>query len=164
MRREATHQSDSSWNRNHNCSAVAAARILEDPKVWQRIRDEAEELWTRRECFFEDGEGLAGEGEWRVCTIFHADKPMYLRNDGIGGEHGTLTAKLIRAAWPGHCRSVYGGRTMLSLLRGRTHVWPHSGPSNLRLRTLLPLKVPNGTYRMRVGDSGDARHLRGWCS
>ena len=143
------------------CSAVAAAKILEDPANWQRIRDEAEDLWSRRECFSVDGENLAGEGDWHVCTIFQADKPAYFRNDGVGREQGTITGEIVRLAWPEPCRSVYGGRTMLSLLRGRTHVWPHSGPSNLRIRTLLPLKVPDGTYRMRVGDEGAARHLRG---
>eukprot|EP01046_Picozoa_sp_COSAG06_P030656 COSAG06_NODE_2925_length_6082_cov_7.451613_7_plen_122_part_00 len=40
----------------------------------------------------------------------------------------------------------------LSTLRGATHIWPHCGPTNARLRVHFPLLVPRGKYTLTVGD------------
>eukprot|EP01047_Picozoa_sp_COSAG01_P056560 COSAG01_NODE_6429_length_3670_cov_6.618594_4_plen_210_part_00 len=39
-----------------------------------------------------------------------------------------------------------------SVLQGAAHIWPHCGPSNARLRLHLPLAVPEGDYRLVVGE------------
>ena len=40
----------------------------------------------------------------------------------------------------------------LSVLGGAAHLWPHCGPTNARLRLHVPLSVPEGDYRLVLGD------------
>jgi hypothetical protein len=38
----------------------------------------------------------------------------------------------------------------LSALQGATHIWPHCGPTNARIRLHVPLAVPPGDYTLTV--------------
>lgn len=58
-------------------------------------------------------------------------------------EQTPFTCRLIEDFSPASgCRR---GQTKFSVMEGRTHVWPHCGPTNCRLRAHLGLVIPNGT-------------------
>lgn len=48
-------------------------------------------------------------------------------------------------------RSCKRGQVKFSVMHPGTHVWPHCGPTNCRLRAHLGLKVPLQTY-IRVAE------------
>ncbi|KAJ8972011.1 hypothetical protein NQ317_000657 [Molorchus minor] len=53
-------------------------------------------------------------------------------------------------------RGCKRGQTKFSVMHPGTHVWPHCGPTNCRLRLHLGLKVPSNTF-IRVADE-----IRSW--
>lgn len=48
-------------------------------------------------------------------------------------------------------RDCRRGQAKFSVMHAGTHVWPHCGPTNCRLRSHLGLIVPQGTY-IRVAE------------
>jgi aspartate beta-hydroxylase len=48
-------------------------------------------------------------------------------------------------------RDCHRGQVKFSVMHAGTHVWPHCGPTNCRLRSHLGLVVPLGTY-IRVAE------------
>jgi hypothetical protein len=90
------------------------------------------------------GEAATDAGHWNVC---------YLQLHGAGAAEGVggalarcpATAALLAAVPRNY------GHAFFSVLAPGTHITPHCGPSNKKLRVHLPLLVPPGAARMRVG-------------
>jgi aspartate beta-hydroxylase len=95
------------------------------------------------------GERATDAGAWNVC---------YLQLHGAGAAEGVgaalarcpATAALLAAVPRGY------GHAFFSVLAPGTHITPHCGPSNKKLRVHLPLVVPPGAARMRVGGTTHA--------
>ena len=72
------------------------------------------------------------------------------------------TCGLVARVFPPGMRDIIKGRTFFSRLIGGTHIFAHSGPTNLRLRLHLALKVPKGRYEIRVGKKRTKGNTRRW--
>jgi len=120
---------------------------------WKAIRDEALKVMNVQEgLFVHEEESLRNTGEWRQLTLFSRGK-----------KHGEcertpktcqLVSKMTRAAG---CKR---GQIKYSIMQPGTHVWPHTGPTNCRLRMHLGLVIPttgNGT-RLRCADETRTWH------
>ena len=110
-------------------------------------------------CFKRNQEGVHDGGEWIEANLVP-----------IGG--GSLDALLCgrdgdkqRPLLPELCKVLRRHHTLssttsgngidiqlarLSALRGSTHIWPHCGPTNARLRLHFPLLVPAGRFELTV--------------
>ncbi|MDX0647509.1 aspartyl/asparaginyl beta-hydroxylase domain-containing protein [Sinorhizobium medicae] len=88
-------------------------------------------------------EPLVGTGAWELAVFYEGG----LRNS-LTCERFPHTAGVIEAA-PEEIRQA--GMVMLSWLHSGTHILPHCGFSNARLRLHLPLRVADGAH-MRIGD------------
>ena len=64
-------------------------------------------------------------------------------------EKAPFTCQLI-SEFPA-ARDCRRGQVKFSVMHAGTHVWPHCGPTNCRLRSHLGLIVPQGTY-IRVAE------------
>lgn len=62
------------------------------------------------------------------------------------------TALLLRIPALVACAQNGVGEALFSVLAPKTHLRPHCASSNLRLTCHLPLVVPDGGCRLRVGD------------
>ena len=85
-------------------------------------------------------------GTWSVCYLALHNAGA---EEGVGGAlaHCPATAALLARAPRAY------GHAFFSVLAPGTHIAPHCGPSNKKLRVHLPLVVPPGAgaARMRVG-------------
>lgn len=104
------------------------------------IRAELDELLASRDGFIRVFEDNTGEGEWGAY-ILH----LYGRRLDANAARCPRTVALLDRI-PGLC-----GLVCFSALAPQTHVLPHCGPSNVRLRCHLPLVVP-GACRLRVAN------------
>lgn len=95
-----------------------------------------------------EGDALVGRGEWRLLRLFRDGR----RFDEHCAQCPT-TMRLLESI-PG---ALEAGSAYFSMLRPRTHVRPHCGPTNTRIRCHLPLRVPRGAV-LRV--AGQARPWR----
>ncbi|XP_065226615.1 aspartyl/asparaginyl beta-hydroxylase isoform X2 [Planococcus citri] len=117
---------------------------------WEKIRDEVKKIMMKEKhkTFKDEAEQLREKGEWKQLEIFSR-----------GVEKSTckklpVTCGLIRGFVPAAgCRR---GQVKFSIMEPGTHVWPHCGPTNCRLRAHLGLIVPkNVTIRV-------AEETRSW--
>ncbi|XP_055533344.1 aspartyl/asparaginyl beta-hydroxylase isoform X6 [Wyeomyia smithii] len=116
---------------------------------WSAIRDEGLRLLNAAGNFKDEAENLRDTGDWKQFELFSRG----YRIDKNCAK-APLTCKLIeqfRAA-----RSCKRGQVKFSVMHPGTHVWPHCGPTNCRIRAHLGLKVPSGTH-IRV-----AEETRSW--
>lgn len=116
---------------------------------WMTIRDEGISLLNTDGLFKSETEDLREVGDWKQFEI-------YAR--GVKNEKNCRrcpkTCQLIES-FPDAigCRR---GQIKFSVVQPGTHVWPHCGPTNCRLRSHLGLKVPSGVF-IRV-----ANEIRSW--
>lgn len=116
---------------------------------WKVIRDEGLSALKAQIGFQDEAESLRDTGNWKQFELF-ARGQKYNKNC----ERTPITCRLIEDFPPASgCRR---GQTKFSVMEGGTHVWPHCGPTNCRLRAHLGLVVPNGTA-IRV-----AEETRNW--
>ena len=105
---------------------------------WQTIRDEALELMDENDNFpnfDKESEGLQKEGDWRQFNLWQRGMEEE-RNCKLVPK----TCHMIRAMTEAtNCRR---GQIKFSVMKPGTVVWPHTGPTNCRLRLHLGLKVP----------------------
>jgi hypothetical protein len=114
-------------------------------------------------CFKRNQEGVHDGGEWTEAGLVPMgggvlDSVLC----GDGGSLRPLLPKLCEVLRRHHAlTSATHGETKngvdiqlarLSALRGSTHIWPHCGPTNARLRLHFPLLVPPGRYELTVAD------------
>lgn len=122
----------------HDAEAFPLARALTEN--YEAIR--AEILALDQGAFFPESETLARTGSWDVLFFFErglkveevcAACPVTTR---ILEEHGAVR--------------TMAGMVYVSRLRPGSHIAPHNGPTNLRLRCHLGIQVPAGNCGIRV--------------
>lgn len=114
---------------------------------WKEVRDEGLSILqshSKRSSFKDEVENLRDKGVWKQLEL-------YARGQQITSncKNAPVTCLLISQFPAAHsCRR---GQAKFSVMHPNTHVWPHCGPTNCRLRAHLGLVVPPGT-ELRVGD------------
>lgn len=111
--------------------------LVEIQKYWQIIRDEGLKLLSK-EGFVDESENLKEIGDWKQFELFA--RGVKSKNCKLA----PMTCKIIESFTP--AASCKRGQVKFSLLHPNTHVWPHCGPTNCRLRCHLGLKVPEQTF------------------
>lgn len=118
-------------------------KMLEDN--WEIIKSEALPLLQDEDQgFFNENEGLKKKGTWKQFEMFARGERI-----DVNCMRTPKTCRLIEnIPEAAYCRR---GQVKFSLLLPGTHVWPHTGPTNCRLRAHLGLVVPEGP-RIRVAN------------
>lgn len=117
-------------------------RTLEEN--WRQIREEAMNTLNEQGYFVDEAESLRDFGDWKQFELF-ARGQKNTKNCA----KAPITCKLIEA-FP-EARLCKRGQVKFSVMHPNTHVWPHCGPTNCRLRAHLGLKVPTGA-QLRVAN------------
>lgn len=117
---------------------------------WKIIRDEGVALLNEQKYFTEEKEDLRDTGKWAQFELFVRGFKL-LNNCNKCPE----TCKIIES-FP-DARDCKRGQVKFSVMHPGTHVWPHCGPTNSRLRAHLGLMIPSGTY-IRVAE--EIRQIR----
>lgn len=117
-------------------------RLLEEN--WIQIRDEALSVLNEEGYFIDEAESLRDFGDWKQFELFARGQ----RNNK-NCLKAPFTCKLIETFL--EARFCKRGQVKFSVMHPNTHVWPHCGPTNCRLRAHLGLKIPPKTI-LRVGD------------
>ena len=79
---------------------------------------------------------------FKICLILSG------RKDKDNCKRAPVTCALIDQIPDAKCTR---GQVKFSVIQPGVHVWPHTGPTNCRLRAHLGLKIPDGP-RIRVGN------------
>lgn len=142
---------------------------------WKEIRNEGLAILgsqIKGIAFKDEAENLRDKGIWKQLELYARGKVVFLTHDYLifriifeeillicvffSGQQITenckrapVTCKLIDQ-FPA-ARSCRRGQAKFSVMQPNTHVWPHCGPTNCRLRAHLGLVVPSGT-EIRVGE------------
>lgn len=106
---------------------------------WERIRDEALRILDDRNYFTNETENLKDVGDWKQYTLFARGRKV--KENCV---RTPLTCKIIDT-FPA-ARSCTRGQIKFSVMHAGTHVWPHCGPTNCRIRAHLGLQVPPNTF------------------
>ncbi|CAF4790238.1 unnamed protein product [Pieris macdunnoughi] len=116
---------------------VKLVRDLENS--WKEILKEG---LAAKELFEKEKEGLKERGEWSQLDVF-------VRGQEIPGrcKRAPVTCSIVSQEASARCRR---GQIKFSLMEAGTHVRPHVGPTNCRLRMHLALSNTKDTY-IRVG-------------
>jgi len=105
---------------------------------WEKIRDEGLNILNNDGYFTDESESLRETGIWKQFELFARGK----RNNE-NCKRTPFTCKLIET-FPA-ARFCKRGQVKFSVIHPNTHVWPHCGPTNCRLRAHLGLKVDHKT-------------------
>ncbi|XP_041469732.1 serine/arginine repetitive matrix protein 1-like isoform X2 [Lytechinus variegatus] len=120
-----------------------AAKILESN--WETIRDEAVALLSTDGFFRNEEEKLRETGDWKQFTLFAKGS----KDQGNCRQAPRTCGIFDSIPQSKNCRR---GQVKFSVMHPGTHVWPHCGPTNCRLRSHLGLIIPQ-PVRLRVGNS-----------
>lgn len=116
---------------------------------WSAIRDEGMKLLNAEGNFKDEAENLRDTGDWKQFELFARGNRV--PNNCAKAPITCKTVEQFAAA-----RTCKRGQVKFSVMHPGTHVWPHCGPTNCRVRAHLGLKVPSGTF-LRV-----AEQTRSW--
>lgn len=105
---------------------------------WEKIRDEGLSTLNVHGYFTNESENLRDTGVWKQFELFARGK----RNNE-NCKRAPFTCKLIET-FPA-ARFCKRGQVKFSVMHPNTHVWPHCGPTNCRLRAHLGLKIDKNT-------------------
>uniref|UniRef100_A0A3Q2UBY7 Un-named hu7910 n=1 Tax=Fundulus heteroclitus TaxID=8078 RepID=A0A3Q2UBY7_FUNHE len=110
---------------------------------WRTIRDEALAVMDQsRGHFLPEEENLREKGEWGQYTLWQQGKRAGNACQGVP----KTCALMERFPEATGCKR---GQIKFSVMQPGTHVWPHTGPTNCRLRMHLGLVVPRPGCRIR---------------
>uniref|UniRef100_A0A673AZI5 Aspartyl/asparaginyl beta-hydroxylase-like n=1 Tax=Sphaeramia orbicularis TaxID=375764 RepID=A0A673AZI5_9TELE len=110
---------------------------------WKTIRDEALAVMDRNTGqFIPEEENLREKGEWGQYTLWQQGKKVGNSCQGVP-KTCSLLEKHPEATG---CKR---GQIKFSVMHPGTHVWPHTGPTNCRLRMHLGLVIPKQGCRIR---------------
>jgi aspartate beta-hydroxylase len=105
----------------------------------------AEALKVQPDSYHEEAEGIGRTGSWQVCMFYEQGR----RNDFVCNQC-PVTSSILDSD-PDIRRSA--GLIYLSRTAPHTHIAPHQGSSNQRLRCHLALSIPPGDCAIRVHDT-----------
>uniref|UniRef100_A0AAV2L302 Un-named hu7910 n=1 Tax=Knipowitschia caucasica TaxID=637954 RepID=A0AAV2L302_KNICA len=130
------------WWRAEETGYTELVQTLE--RHWKIIRDEALKVMDLKSgLFLPEDENLRETGDWGQYTLWQQG-----RRAGPACENVPQTCALLEK-FPEATRCKRG-QIKFSVMRPGTHVWPHTGPTNCRLRMHLGLVVPESGCRIRV--------------
>ncbi|XP_076261309.1 aspartyl beta-hydroxylase isoform X3 [Rhynchophorus ferrugineus] len=116
---------------------------------WLKIRQEGLAALNSQGYFQDEAENLKDTGTWKQFELFARGRQSKKNCD-----KSPITCSIIQS-FP-DASSCKRGQTKFSVMHPKTHVWPHCGPTNCRLRLHLGLKIPPNTF-IRV-----AEETRSW--
>ncbi|KAM6454562.1 aspartyl/asparaginyl beta-hydroxylase isoform 3-T3 [Liasis olivaceus] len=120
-------------------------------KNWKVIRDEGLAVMDRSKgLFLPEDENLREKGDWSQFTLWQQGR----KNENACNSVPKTCALLERFSEATGCRR---GQIKYSVMHPGTHVWPHTGPTNCRLRMHLGLVIPKEGCRIRC-----AQETRFW--
>ncbi|NXX45678.1 ASPH hydroxylase, partial [Tricholaema leucomelas] len=112
-------------------------------KNWKLIRDEGLAVMDKRSSLFlPEDENLREKGDWSQFTLWQQGR----KNENACKSVPKTCALLERFPEATGCRR---GQIKYSIMHPGTHVWPHTGPTNCRLRMHLGLVIPKEGCRIR---------------
>jgi hypothetical protein len=124
----------------HDPLQFPLARYLE--KHYAAVRPEI--LGLEGGSFSPESEPIRRTGDWDVAFLYERGR----RHDDVCAAC-PVTARGIEA-YP--TVRTMAGLIYVSRMRPRTHIAAHRGPTNLRVRCHLGVKIPDGDCALRVGD------------
>ena len=134
----------------HDADAFPLARALTDD--YDVIRSEI--LALDQGAFVPESEKIARTGSWDVLFLFERG-----RKHEVVCEACPVTTRILEEH--GAVRTM-AGLIYVSRLRPGTHIVPHCGPTNVRLRCHLGIQVPEGNCGIRV-EGQSRRWVQGGC-
>uniref|UniRef100_A0A493TUF3 Aspartate beta-hydroxylase n=1 Tax=Anas platyrhynchos platyrhynchos TaxID=8840 RepID=A0A493TUF3_ANAPP len=112
-------------------------------KNWKLIRDEGLAVMDKKQSLFlPEDENLREKGDWSQFTLWQQGR----KNENACKGVPKTCALLERFPEATGCRR---GQIKYSVMHPGTHVWPHTGPTNCRLRMHLGLVIPKEGCRIR---------------
>ncbi|XP_065062997.1 aspartyl/asparaginyl beta-hydroxylase-like [Rhopilema esculentum] len=113
---------------------------------WKTIRDEAVGLLNKKEHggFEQEAEKLQDTGDWKQLTLFERGSQVW-----AGCKRAPKTCAIVSKM--SEATGCSRGQIKFSVMYPGTHVWPHTGPTNCRLRAHLGLVIPKNVF-IRAGD------------
>lgn len=113
---------------------------------WKTIRDEALSVMDSQSGLFQpEEENLRETGEWGQYTLWQQGRKV-----GSACQSAPKTCALMER-FP-EATGCKRGQIKFSVMQPGTHVWPHTGPTNCRLRMHLGLVIPNTGCKIRCTD------------
>ncbi|XP_034476253.1 aspartyl/asparaginyl beta-hydroxylase isoform X3 [Drosophila innubila] len=113
---------------------------------WRAIRNEALSLLNKHGNFQPEAEHLRDTGNWQQYELFSQGKRLH-----ANCQRAPITCALL-AKLPAFT-TCHRGQVKFSAMQALTHVWPHCGPTNCRLRAHLTLLAPEPHLTsLRVAD------------
>nr|XP_023401476.1 aspartyl/asparaginyl beta-hydroxylase isoform X2 [Loxodonta africana] len=110
---------------------------------WKLIRDEGLAVMdTARGLFLPEDENLREKGDWSQFTLWQQGR----KNENACKGAPKTCALLEKFPETTGCRR---GQIKYSVMHPGTHVWPHTGPTNCRLRMHLGLVIPKEGCKIR---------------
>ncbi|KAJ8010638.1 hypothetical protein DPEC_G00077160 [Dallia pectoralis] len=110
---------------------------------WKTIRDEGLSVMDKDTGLFRpEDENLTAKGEWTQVTLFQQGK-MVAESCRRSPKTCSFLERYTEATG---CKR---GQIKFSVMQPGTHVWPHTGPTNCRLRLHLGLVVPKTGCKIR---------------
>ncbi|XP_052416166.1 aspartyl/asparaginyl beta-hydroxylase isoform X6 [Carassius gibelio] len=129
------------WWTAEETGYTALVKMLE--RNWLTIRDEAlSVLDSNRGQFLPEDENLRETGDWGQFTLWQQGRKV-----ASSCRHVPKTCGLLER-YP-ETTSCKRGQIKFSVMQAGTHVWPHTGPTNCRLRMHLGLIIPSKGCRIR---------------
>ncbi|XP_056646936.1 aspartyl/asparaginyl beta-hydroxylase-like isoform X3 [Diorhabda sublineata] len=111
---------------------------------WKQIRKEGLSILNEKGYFKDESENLKHTGEWKQFELYTRGQKN-IENCKICPITCSIIYQIPEA------RTCKRGQTKFSVMHPGTHIWPHCGPTNCRLRVHLGLKIPSNTF-IRVAD------------
>ncbi|XP_005468169.1 aspartyl/asparaginyl beta-hydroxylase isoform X11 [Oreochromis niloticus] len=116
-------------------------KVLE--RNWKTIRDEALAVLDQNTGHFvPEEENLREKGDWGQYTLWQQGRKVGNACQGVP----KTCALLERFPEATGCKR---GQIKFSVMQPGTHVWPHTGPTNCRLRMHLGLVIPKRGCKIR---------------
>eukprot|EP00058_Branchiostoma_floridae_P002981 XP_002588469.1 hypothetical protein BRAFLDRAFT_259568 [Branchiostoma floridae] len=113
---------------------------------WEVIRDEGlKNMDAEKGVFLPEEENLKNTGDWKQFTLYQRGQKQEANCNRA--PHTCSIISNIKDATG--CKR---GQIKYSIMQPGTHVWPHTGPTNCRLRMHLGLVIPKNGTRLRVAD------------
>ncbi|KAM4864867.1 aspartyl/asparaginyl beta-hydroxylase isoform 2-T2 [Thomomys bottae] len=113
---------------------------------WKLIRDEGlAVIDTTKGLFLPEDENLREKGDWSQFTLWQQGR----KNENACKGAPKTCALLEKFPETTGCRR---GQIKYSIMHPGTHVWPHTGPTNCRLRMHLGLVIPKEGCKIRCAN------------
>ncbi|XP_051699732.2 aspartyl/asparaginyl beta-hydroxylase isoform X11 [Oryctolagus cuniculus] len=113
---------------------------------WKLIRDEGLAVMDKAQgLFLPEDENLREKGDWSQFTLWQQGRK---NENACKGAPKTCTL-LEKFPETTGCRR---GQIKYSIMHPGTHVWPHTGPTNCRLRMHLGLVIPKEGCKIRCAN------------